>query len=70
MGNNWELGENTKVDNRNCGELPSLNWLQQLTNLEEIRIIGTTSVKDGKIKEIMKIPKLKYLFVPVKKNMM
>lgn len=45
-----------------------MSFLHQLTNLKEIRIIGTTSVKDGKIKELMKIPKLNFLFVPVKKE--
>lgn len=62
----WEKIEKLIIEN--CGELPSLSFLLQLTNLKEIRIIGTTSVKDGKIKELMKIPKLNFLFVPVKKE--
>ncbi|SCB96580.1 hypothetical protein [Gilliamella intestini] len=68
----WEkIGSLKKIEKliiENCGELPTLSFLQRLTNIKEIRIIGTTSVKDGKIKEIMKIPQLNYLFIPVKKG--
>jgi hypothetical protein len=68
----WEkIGSLEKIEKlvmENCGELPSLSFLQQLTSLKEIRIIGTTNVKDGKIKELMKMPQLNYLFIPVKKE--
>jgi hypothetical protein len=68
----WEkIGSLKKIEKliiENCGELPTLSFLQRLTNIKEIRIIGTTSIKDGKIKEIMKIPQLNYLFIPVKKG--
>ena len=68
----WEeigtLGKIEKLVIENCGELPSLDFLQHLSNLKEIRIIGSTSIKDGKIKETMRLPQLKYLFVPVRKE--
>ncbi len=57
-----------KIYIENCGELQSISLFKQLTNLKEIRILGNTSIKDGKVKELMSLPKLKYLFVPVKKE--
>ena len=68
----WEiLGTLTKMERliiENCGELPSVAFLLHLSNLKEIRIIGSTSVKDGKVKEIMNLPHLKSFFIPVKKE--
>lgn len=66
-----EIGTLEKIEKlviENCGELPSLGFLQHLSNLKEIRIIGSTSIKDGKIKELMRLPQLKYLFVPIRKE--
>ena len=62
------MGKIEKLVIENCGELPSLDFLQHLSNLKEIRIIGSTSIKDGKIKETMRLPQLKYLFVPIRKE--
>lgn len=63
-----EVSNIEKVYIENCGELKSLQFLRHLPNLKEIRIIGTTSVKDGKVKDLMNLPKLKFLFIPVKKE--
>ncbi|RTQ92855.1 hypothetical protein [Lysinibacillus telephonicus] len=57
-----------KVIIENCGEIPSLDFLHQLPNLQEVRIIGTTSIKDGKIKHLLNHKTLKYLFLPIKKD--
>lgn len=68
----WEvLGSLTKIERlmiENCGELPSLAFLQHLSNLKEIRIIGSTSVRDGKVRDIMKLPQLKSFFIPMRKE--
>lgn len=52
----------------NCGELPSIAFLKHLSNLKEIRMIGSTSVRDCKVRDIMSIPHLKSFFIPVKKE--
>lgn len=57
-----------KILIESCGEIPSLDFLHQLPNLQEVRIIGTTSIGDGKIKGLMNHKTLKYLFVPIKKD--
>lgn len=57
-----------KIIIENCGEIPSLDFLHQLPNLQEVRIIGTTSISDGKIKDLMNHKTLKYLFLPIKKD--
>ncbi|MFC9539004.1 hypothetical protein ACFTQ7_03875 [Lysinibacillus sp. NPDC056959] len=57
-----------KIIIENCGEIPSLDFLHQLPNLKEVRIIGTTSIRDGKIKDLMNHKTLKYLFLPIKKD--
>ncbi|WP_154661568.1 hypothetical protein [Bacillus ndiopicus] len=57
-----------KIIIESCGEIPSLDFLHQLPNLQEVHIIGTTSIGDGKIKDIMNHKTLKYLFLPIKKG--
>lgn len=68
----WEiLGSLTNMERLtidSCGELPSIAFLQHLTNLKEIRMIGSTSVRDCKVRDIMSIPHLKSFFIPVKKE--
>ena len=68
----WDiLGSLTMMERliiENCGELPSVAFLLHLSNLKEIRIIGSTSVKDGKLKDIMNLPHLKSFFIPVRKE--
>ncbi|MEK4424973.1 hypothetical protein [Solibacillus sp. FSL K6-1523] len=57
-----------KIMIESCGEIPSLDYLHQLPNLQEVRIIGTTSIGDGKIKNLMNHKTLKYLILPIKKD--
>ena len=68
----WEiLGSLTNMERLtidSCGELPSIAFLLHLTNLKEIRMIGSTSVRDCKVRDIMSIPHLKSFFIPVKKE--
>lgn len=68
----WEeIGTLRKIERiiiENCGEIPSLNFLKNLGSLKEIRLIGSTSIGDGKVKELLHLPKLKHLFVPIKKE--
>ncbi|MBF1462176.1 hypothetical protein [Prevotella pallens] len=68
----WEeigsLGKIEKIILENCGEIPSLSFLQNISSLKELRIIGSTSIGDGKIKELMHLPNLKHIFVPIKKE--
>ena len=70
--NNWEIigsmNNIKQITIDSCGILPSLNFLKKLTNLQEIRILGSTYIKDNKIKEILEMPQLKYIFIPVKKE--
>ena len=68
----WEiLGSLTNMERLtidNCGELPSIAYLLHLPNLKEIRMIGSTSIRDCKVRDIMSIPHLKSFFIPVKKG--
>lgn len=68
----WEeIGTLRKIERiiiENCGEIPSLDFLKNLGSLKEIRLIGSTSIGDGKVKELLQLPKLKHLFVPIKKE--
>lgn len=70
--NNWEIigsVNNVKqITIDNCGVLPSLGFLNKLTNLQEIRILGSTYIKDNKIRELLEMPQLEYISIPVKKE--
>lgn len=69
---NWEIigsvNNIKQITIDNCGILPSLDFLNKLTNLQEVRILGSTYIKDNKIKKILENPQLKYMSIPVKKE--
>jgi hypothetical protein len=43
----------------NCGKIKNINCLRNCGNLKRLLLIGTTSVKDGDLSVIEKLPKLK-----------
>ncbi|MDO4729372.1 MAG: hypothetical protein Q4B43_10280 [Bacteroidota bacterium] len=52
----------------NCKEIPSLDFLLELNQLKEIRLIGDIKITDNKIAKILELPNLKKFVIPIRKE--
>lgn len=69
---NWEEISNlTQLESlmiENCKEIPSLDFLLELKNLKQVRLIGDIKIMDKEIKKILALPNIKDFFIPIRKE--
>ena len=69
---NWEILASLKniesISLENCGEIDSLDFISNIISLKELRIIGSTYIRDCKIRKLLDLSNLQYLLIPIKKG--
>lgn len=69
---NWEcigsLQNVEKIIIENCGEIPSLNFINEMPKIKDLRIIGNATIGDKKLKDILSHPTLSHFFIPIQRG--